>query len=102
MNPGPAISTRSRCGGRRALERDHELGRDVARRHAERLGELERDVGGEVAVRRVVRRGQLDARRAAREAGRVERGVQCGEELVTDHEGRRRPAPFAARRARRW
>ena len=84
------------------LELDHDLGGDVARRHPERLGELEGDVGGEVAVQRVVGRGQLDARGRRREAGRVERGVQCGEQLVTDHEGRRRPAPFAARRARAW
>src|SRR3954451_18024995 len=77
-------------------------GGDVAWRHAHGLGQLERDVGGEVAVRRVLRRRQLDARRRRGEAARVERGLDCGEELVTDHEEWRRSAPFAARRARAW
>ena len=65
----------------------------------DRLGELQRDVGGEVAVAGVLRRGQLDAVRRLGEAARVERGLDCGEELVTDHEvsggGARRPSPLA-------
>ena len=40
--------------------------------------------------------------RDEREQRPCERDVECGEELVTDHEGRRRPAPFAARRVSAW
>ena len=85
------------------LELVGELGGDLPRRQAERLGQLEGDVGGEVAVSRSPSGTSARCHRGRGEAARVERGVDCGGELVTDHEGwRRRPAPFAARRARAW
>ena len=79
------------------LELVDEPGGDLARRDAQRLGQLERDVGGEVAVTGVLRRRQLDAARRLGEPGRVERGVESGEELVTDHVGS--PARGALRRS---
>ena len=85
-----------------AVELDLQLGGDVAGLHAERLGQLEGDVGGEVAEGGVLRGRQLDAAGRRGEPRSVERGVECGEELVTDHGGRRLAAPFAVRRARAW
>ena len=86
MNPGPAISARSRCAGPLGFERDHDLGRDVARCHADRLRELQRDVGREIAVAGVLRRGQRDAVGRLGKAGRTEGNVQRPEELIADHE----------------
>ncbi len=72
------------------LERDDDLRRDVARGHADGLRELQRDVGGEVAVTRAGGGRQLDAPVRHRKARGIERDVQRGEELVTDHRRSRR------------
>ena len=62
------------------LELVGELGGDLARRQAERLGQLEGDVGGEVAVSRSPSAGSARRRRAARgsRTRRARRGVRRG------------------------
>ncbi len=86
MNPGPGDLGPLQVRGSRGFERHHDLGRDVARRHADGLRELERDVRGEVAVTGVLRRCQRDAVRRLGEAGVGKGNSQGPEELVTDHE----------------
>ena len=74
------------------LQRDDDLVGDLARWLADGLGELHRDVRGEVAVAGSGRGRQLDATRGHGEARDFERVMQRGEDLVTNHgrsQGRR-------------
>ncbi len=58
MNPGPAMSVFAISGA--LPERGHDRLRRVARLHAHALGELQRHVGGEIAVVRVLGAVEVD------------------------------------------
>ena len=70
---------------RALLDRDLQLRRDVPRAHPRGTAELQREVGVEVAVIRVLRGLEHDDTGRPGEAGRVDRNVQGSPELITDH-----------------
>ena len=85
-----------------AVELLDQPGGDVAGWEPEGLGQLQRDIGGEVAERGVLGDGELDAVVGRGEPRGGERGVDGGDELVTDHGGAGRSATLAARRVDAW
>ena len=70
------------------FQRDDDLGRDLARWHPDGLREPHRHVGREVTVACLRGGRQLDALQGGK-ARRVERAVEGGKELVTDHRSSR-------------
>ena len=85
MNPGPAISTRARCARRIRLEDGRDAAGGFARRHARALRDLQRHVGGPVAVVALLRGFERDATGRLGEAGSVERAAHGVDEGFADH-----------------
>ena len=89
--PGPAISTRSQVRRAVGLERDDELGGDVAGRPCRRgLASCSATFVVKSPCPESFGGVERDAVRRLGEAGGVERDAECGNELVTDHDGPRR------------
>jgi len=72
------------------VELHDELGRNFTWRHAQGLGELERDIRGEIAMTGILRGRERDPAGRLGKPGRRERAAERVEQLITDHEARDR------------